>query len=93
MGGLRLEDFSGALGETWEVALEDGAVPLRLERAQPLPRAVREEGGFRLEWSGPADPTLPQATYTFRRDEAPCDMFIVPVGRRGDAILYEAVFN
>jgi hypothetical protein len=93
MGGLTLEDFSGRLGETWEVELEDAAVPLRLGRAQALPRAMREEGGFRLEWTGPADRALEQATYRFRRDGEACEMFIVPVARNGDAMVYEAIFN
>jgi Domain of unknown function (DUF6916) len=93
MGGPRLEDFSGGLGKTWEVEREEGAVPLRLGRAQALPRAMREEGGFRLEWTGPADRPLEQATYRFSRDGAVCEMFIVPVARNGDALVYEAIFS
>lgn len=93
MGGLKLEDFAGSLGKTWEVESGEGAVPLRLGRAQALPRAMREEGGFRLEWTGPADRPLEQAIYRFRRDGDACEMFIVPVARNGDAMVYEAIFN
>ena len=93
MEGLRLEDFSGAIGESWELETEAGPVSLRLDRAQALKRALRPEGGFRLEWSGPAERLLEQAIYRFRRDGGVCEMFIVPVGRKGDSIVYEAIFN
>jgi hypothetical protein len=93
MDGPRLEDFEGALGETWEVAAGDGIVPLRLTVAQALPRALRDEGGFRLEWAGPVDPLLPQATYSLRRDGRSVDMFIVPVAKTADGYRYEAIYN
>jgi hypothetical protein len=91
---LRLSDFENAIGETWDVDLgADAAVALRLDKAQPLQRALRQEGGFRLEWVGSGDAFLPQATYRFRRDGAEFDMFIVPVAKEGADYRYEAVFN
>jgi hypothetical protein len=93
MAPLRLEDFDALIGETWEVDADTGAVPLRLERAQKLPRAMREEGGFRLEWSGPGDAVLPQATYRFSRDGGAFEMFIVPFARDSAGYRYEAIFN
>jgi hypothetical protein len=94
MAGLRLEDFSDAVGATWDVDAGGGAVPLRLEVAQPLPRSIRAEGSFRLEWKGPAEPLLPQAIYRFVRGDAAHDIFIVPVGRTADGgLLYESIFN
>jgi hypothetical protein len=93
MAGLRLEDFSGLVGETWQVDAAGASVPLRLEVAQELPLAHRPEGGFRLEWAGPPEPFLPQAIYLFSRDRGPVEMFIVPVARTQDGFLYEAIFN
>jgi len=93
MEGPRLEEFEGSLGEAWDVGLVGGALPLRLEVAQKLPRALREEGGFRLEWLGPAEPFLPQGTYSFARDGRSIDMFIVPVAKTADGYRYEAIFN
>ena len=69
------------------------SAPVVLEKAQGLPRSMREAGAFRLEWLGPADPMLAQATYRFRRGEQSFDMFIVPIGQDSRGTLYEAVFN
>ncbi|MBV9932130.1 MAG: hypothetical protein JO013_14470 [Alphaproteobacteria bacterium] len=93
MAGLRLEDFEATVGESWQVEAGGRAVPMRLEAAQSLSRALRAEGGFRLEWSGPADPLLPQGIYRFRRDGRDAEMFIVPVAQAGDGFRYEAIFN
>ena len=92
MSGPKLDDFADGVGETWEVAAEGAALPFRLEVAQALPRAMREEGGFRLEWLGPADPLLPQAVYGFSRGDAQCEMFIVPIARNEAGSRYEAIF-
>jgi hypothetical protein len=93
MDGPRLEDFEGTVGETWEIALGSGPLPFRLAAAQALPRAMRAEGGFRLEWLGPSDPFLPQGTYSFGRDGRSVDMFIVPLAKVGEGYRYEAIFN
>lgn len=92
MTGVKQGDFEGAVGESWDVEGPEGTVPLRLEAVQTLPRAMRDEGAFRLEWSGPGDLTLPQATYPFSRDGERCDIFIVPIARVEDRIRYEALF-
>jgi hypothetical protein len=90
---LSLADFEGFVGEPHEIVFSDGTLPVMLEKAQGLPRSMREAGAFRLEWRGPAEPMLVQATYRFRRGERLFDMFIVPVGRDESGTLYEAVFN
>ena len=90
---LSLADFEGLVGEPHELVFADGTLPIVLEKAQGLPRSMREAGAFRLEWRGPADPLLPQATYRFRRGEQLFDMFIVPLGRDARGTLYEAIFN
>lgn len=90
---LSLADFEGFVGEPHEIVFADGTLPVVLEKAQGLPRSMREAGSFRLEWRGPADPMLTQATYRFRRGEQLFDMFIVPVGRDSGGTVYEAIFN
>jgi hypothetical protein len=93
MAGLRYEDFSGRIGEGYEIVIEEHRVPVSLHAAEELARSVREEGSFRLEWLGPRDPLLPQATYAFRRgEEEEFEMFIVPVSRDDQGVVYEAVF-
>jgi hypothetical protein len=90
---LSLADFEGCVGEPYEIVFADGTLPIVLEKAQGLPRSMREAGAFRLEWRGPAEPILVQAIYRFRRGEQLFDMFIVPVGRDARGTLYEAIFN
>ncbi|HEX8624560.1 MAG TPA: hypothetical protein VF782_05710 [Allosphingosinicella sp.] len=90
---LTLADFEGFVGEPHEIVFADAIVPVVLEKAQGLPRSMREAGAFRLEWRGPAEPSLIQAIYRFRRGELTFDMFIVPIGRDSSGTLYEAIFN
>jgi hypothetical protein len=90
---LTLADFEGFVGQPYEIVFADGTLPVVLEKAQELPRSIRDEGAFRLEWRGPSEPILAQAIYRFRRGDETFDMFIVPVGRDGTGTLYEAIFN
>jgi hypothetical protein len=90
---LSLADFEDFVGEPHEIVFADGTLPIVLEKAEGLPRSMREAGAFRLEWRGPAEPVLMQAIYRLRRGERLFDMFIVPLGRDERGTLYEAVFN
>ncbi|TGX53391.1 hypothetical protein E5A73_11125 [Sphingomonas gei] len=90
MTALRFSHFIA--GTVYTVSSGDQAWPLALDKVQPLSDSGREGGSFRLEFLGPADPVLPQATYSFSNSDATQDIFIVPVGREGGGIRYEAVF-
>jgi hypothetical protein len=90
---LSLAQFESFVGEPHEIVFADGSLPVVLEKAEGLPRSIREAGAFRLEWRGPAEPLLGQAIYRFRRGEEQFDMFIVPVGKDERGALYEAIFN
>jgi hypothetical protein len=90
---LRLEDFEGGVGEAYEMDARGEPLPVTLETLQALPPSGREAGAFRLEWRGPREPVLPQATYSFRRDGRSFEMFVVPVARDDRGTLYEAIFN
>ena len=87
---LRLSDFLP--GTVYTVAADARNLPLALDKAQALSDSGREGGAFRLEFLGPGEPVLPQATYGFRNGQTEHDIFIVPIAREGDAIRYEAVF-
>lgn len=91
MTDLKVSDF--AAGEDYGVETAEGEVVLRLDQVQALPQAVREAGGFRLEFVGPLAPFLPQATYPLTRDGERRDIFLVPVARDAAGIRYEAIFN
>jgi hypothetical protein len=94
MDVLTLDDFSCRLGEGFEVAAaEGGTIVLELATAQPLAAAMREGGGFRLEWLGPREPMLAQGTHRMRAGTAEFEIFIVPIGRGEAGTTYEAIFN
>ena len=65
---------------------------LEVEKVEELPRAAREAGAFRLLFTGPPQPVLEQAIYTFRGSRRSDEIFIVPVAADAAAVRYEAVF-
>lgn len=93
MRELRLDEFTGREGETFEIALGEERVAMVLTRVQPLRPSGRAAGAFVLELRGPPAPVLPQATYSFRRGDDEFDMFIVPLAQDPEGVRYESVFN
>ena len=89
---MTLEDFSGSVGEPYEVELNGATHELRLIEATPLPDSGREGGAFRLEFLGPCDPILEQAIRRFRRGAEEHEIFIVPIARDTQGTRYEAIF-
>lgn len=100
--------FAARLGQRFVIELAAGRVELVLSTvtALPPPRQILSSGEerripedsaraqpFTLLFTGPAAPLLPQHTYTLRIDGQTIDIFIVPVGKRNDSYLYEAVFG
>ena len=91
--GLTLADFEGRVGESFTIETEIGVQTLELAAADPLPQSTRPEGGFRLEFAGPAEPMLPQSIYRFAVGDTTHDIFIVAIGYRPEGGLrYEAIF-
>jgi hypothetical protein len=90
MTALHLADFPA--GTVYTVSVGDQAYPFALDNAQPLSDSGREGGSFRLEFLGPGEPVLPQATYSFSSAAAGHEIFIVPVSREPGGVRYEAVF-
>ncbi len=97
---LTHDDFSGKIGEPFEVTVEDGAL-LALVLAEswlgeaaggPGPEG-QERVQFSLIFAGPAAPVLAQGTYELRHSElGELTLFLVPLGPVGDAMRYEAAF-
>lgn len=49
---------------------------------------------FSLLFSGPVQPSLPQATYQFNHSVlGVMEIFIVPVGKDQESIFYEAIYS
>lgn len=87
-----LGDFSGLVGQGFAVAVGGHRLMLTLAAAEELHGSVREAGGFRLEFLGPADPMLDQGIFPFESEAGRYDLFIVPIGRSAEGTRYEAVF-
>ena len=92
MADLSIDDFSGGVGQAFAIRAGDQSMELKLDKAEPMSRAVREAGAFRLEFIGPLDPILAQGIYPFDVAGQEHDIFIVPVAREPVGIRYEAIF-
>lgn len=89
---LTIDDFRPSLRQLIPVETLSGPVQLKLVEIQELPPSNRAGGSFRLEFHGPLQPFLVQASYVFRIGRSRCPIFIVPLGPAGPAMRYEAVF-
>ena len=87
-----LDDFAPKKGRPIRMKAGNGFMDLMLAEVQPLPPSGRQGGSFRLEFHGPLQPVLPQATYRFDLGGEGSDIFIVPVGQTPQGIRYEAIF-
>jgi len=88
------DEFAGCLHTRFNVAnvLPDG-LELELDEVSELRVGYRQQS-FSAVFSGPADQTLPQHIYRLKHDRLGLlDLFLVPIARKGESILYEAVFN
>jgi hypothetical protein len=103
MNGIPLEHLNL---ETWTKLVDahfrvhaGGSSPVLVKLAQVVSGPVRSRGDQRTEsfsvlFLGPTDRILPQQIYRFEQDQlGSFELFLVPVGRRADALEYEAVFN
>lgn len=88
-----LAAFSAQRGTNFTVAGLDG-LALELFEATPLDSQAPDERRFSLLFRGPAQPVLPQATYTLEHAAAGAlAIFLVPVGRDAQGVQYQAIFN
>lgn len=90
---LALDDFTDTVGMAFSVAAGDAEFELTLDKAEELPPPGSATGSFRLEFLGPVQPIIPQATYAFRREAEVLDIFIVPISQDAAGTRYEAVFT
>jgi hypothetical protein len=94
---LQFESFSPHLGSTFELQLGESTVDLTLTQAaktptQVYPGMVREP--FTLVFRSASVVVLPQRIYPFKHPSmGALSIFIVPIGREPQGIVYQAVFN
>lgn len=88
---LTAADFAPDSPAPWTIRLADGTqVDLRVVET----KVNGDPRPFAVKFAGPLQPELPQATFAISHAQAgEVDLFIVPVARTADAMLYEAVFG
>jgi hypothetical protein len=97
MDVLTLQNFAGCVGQAFDLSLGESTVPLTLSEARPsapqiLPGMRREP--FSLLFRSHSAIVLPQQIYRLKNMSLGIlDIFLVPVARDKDGIVYQAVFN
>ena len=90
------EQAKALAGADFDARIAVGTVTVRLDTVTKLGAGVRPQGdSFSLVFSGPVPSAFGQGTITLVHptgDEAE-QVFVVPIGREGERMLYEAVFN
>jgi hypothetical protein len=91
---LNLATFEPLLGQTFGVEIPSGS-PVTLQlTAVTRARPVQGFEAFSLLFAGPEAVPLAQGTYAFSHDAIGTHpIFIVPVARDANGLVYEAVFS
>ncbi|MGH6760862.1 MAG: DUF6916 family protein [Phyllobacterium sp.] len=93
-----LERFAGCVGQGFDIDLGTASVALTLSEARPLPQENGLAGAMRSPFcllfrSGSAV-LLPQKMYRMTNATVGAvEIFIVPVARDRQGIVYQAIFN
>jgi hypothetical protein len=99
LDSLALARFSEVQGTGFRVRVGSAEELLQLAQVTPGPSTPAGAKGphyenFSLIFHGTGSRLIPQGTYAFSHEQLGAfDLFIVPVGREGEVILYQAVFN
>ncbi|MDR3514484.1 MAG: hypothetical protein P4M00_01610 [Azospirillaceae bacterium] len=94
---LQFESFGPLVHEAFRVRVGDAVLEMTLAMVQrltnrPYPGQVRVP--FRLRFHCARQVILPQGSYGFENaDLGKLDIFIVPLARDRDGVIYEAIFN
>ncbi len=89
---LALDDFAERVGSPYTLAAGETQFVLVLNATETLSDSGREGGSFRLEFTGPAQPILPQGIYRFTAPDADHEIFVVPIASDSQGTRYEAIF-
>lgn len=91
---LTCSHFESHIGDVFTVTVGGSSLSLTLKAAKPLGTALREGGAFALNFAGPAAPLLQQSIYPLRHAAlGTLELFVVPIGKDKDGIVYEAIFT
>jgi hypothetical protein len=93
---LTKDTFEPLQGETFSLA-HDGGTTLSLALVAVLGNGLRGSATreqFAIHFRGPAIPALPQRIYPLQHETlGTLEIFLVPIKRDADGMMYEAVFT
>ncbi len=97
MGIVTLDHFARCVGEGFDIDVGTGTVVFTLTEARPLPErgfAGMTRAPFALLFRSASMVVLPQQIYRLKNATLGIlDIFLVPVARDKDGIIYQAIFN
>jgi len=97
MAIVTLDHFARSVGEGFEIDMGTGSLVLTLTEARPLPEqgfTGMMRAPFSLLFRSGSKVLLPQQIYRLNNATLGIlDIFLVPVARDKDGIIYQAVFN
>lgn len=90
-------DFHARANETFDLSLGESSMPLTLTEVQVTPQYAfsgQLRQPFSLIFRSASPVALPQKIYRLKNQTmGEVDIFLVPVGREVQGIVYQAVFN
>jgi hypothetical protein len=90
---MSFNTFRAQTGRQFRV-LALAQVTLELIEATQYPGSTELHPSFSLTFRGPLTPALAQETVALEGEDAVrYDMFLVPIARQTDGMLYQAIFN
>lgn len=92
---LQPEDFSGHVGSSYEIQVDEGTVlKAKLAECTPAGKANQHRQPFSLLFKGPGASVLPQMIYPLRApDGRELEIFLVTLFSDDQETQYEAVFS
>ncbi|SDP33644.1 hypothetical protein [Phyllobacterium sp. OV277] len=94
---VTLDFFARCVGEGFEIDMGNGSLVFTLTEARPLPErgfTGMRRSPFSLLFRSESKVLLPQKIYRLKNAALGIlDIFLVPVARDKDGIIYQAIFN
>ena len=94
---LSIQSFAGAANQSFGLSVGEAEMPVTLIEVKPLPvqpypGMMREP--FSLLFRSESQIVLPQRQYRLKNEQmGALDIFLVPIARDAQGIIYQAVFN
>jgi hypothetical protein len=97
MGLVTLDHFAGCVGNAFDIDMGESSLPLTLSETRPLPETGfpgMRRSPFSLMFRSGSQIVLPQKLYRLKNATlGNLEIFLVPVARDKEGIVYQAIFN